>query len=382
MDLTALRTRRQELGLSDQKYQFVHAPQGFMIIEPDLRQFEMIARLVHAFLERVDAWVPTQIRPGGGGSWWGSILQKGLPAPYTRLPWKGVLPETVMIDTVWTDHGWQVVEIDVTNRNGLGFPMTMRELYGLPKIWKGTPAAWREAGWQGVVQVMGARQRFYEPYFRNFLRSLEGELIPQADLAAWLARPREAVQLLDLPVLLPVDESDDVTPLIEALLERAANWRVAVPPVHQLSSKAVLALPWEIDAFQDDPIRHILPETRLVCRSRQMPPGDFFLKLLQSGGAHGTFVNDTERLARLSAERRPEAVWQRALPIVKRRIEHLDANDNLVDGEAFIRFSIYIDREGTIVDGDVTGGQESIVHGGRNAILTAPVLVRPCFFYR
>lgn len=372
--LRELSDRRYQLGLSDPKYAFLHAPFGFPITHADKSELEAIGRTAHAFLARVNDWLPSQIRPGGG-TWWGSLLQKGLPANYANLPYRPEMPQTLMIDTVWTDDGWRIVEIDTTNRNGLGFPLMLRDLYDLPNLWLGTAQSWQRDGWNEPTQVMSHRHRFYEPYYCRFLKEVSGRLILQNEIDDWLARVDSTVKLVDLPVIQAIDEHDHhAHELVARLLTTVGHLPIAIPPKHQLSSKAVLALPWEVDEFRSDPVKCLSPEARLVCRSRELPKNPYFLKMLQSGGAHGVFLNDNARLASLLPMRRPEAVWQRALPIRKRMVPYLDQYGVLRDDPFFIRLSIYVDQTGEMVDADVTASQAHVVHGGHQSIMTVPVL--------
>ena len=78
------------------------------------------------------------------------------------------------------------------------------------------------------------------------------------------------------------------------------------------------------------------------------------MKLLQSGGAHGTFYNDHEQLSALHNKRKPVAIWQNSLPIAKRRVSYLNENGDLVEGDFFARVSVFVNRQGLVVDADAT----------------------------
>jgi len=355
------------VGLEDEKYRFLFGPEGFVITNRDLEELRRLARAAVVFMNDADRWYREAVT--GGNSHWSSILGRQIPKKYLPLAVRPGLPRTLMVDTVWTEAGWRIVELDATNRNGLGYPMVLRHLYNLPNIWKGNDAEWREAGLGGAVQVMMNYHRYYEPYYRHFLAALGGTLIREleADGEEECEVITRAPAVLDVPVFMRQGE------FLSALLERAAEVPVGIPPKHHLASKAVQALPWEEEQFPVNGIGEFLAVTRLLRNGTELPVGtDFFVKLFQSGGAHGTFRNDIAKLEELRS-RRPQAIWQEAWPIARRRIKYLE-DGGLVEAQKFIRLSIYVNPEGEIVDADVTASDQNIVHGGRQSVMTVPVL--------
>lgn len=360
-----LLVRANEIGLADPRYRFFFGPRGFLIDWQDLDELTRLAKASMIFLEKVDRFYQKEI--ARGNSHLASVLQHGIPRKYISLTLKEGLPQTFMIDTIWTENGWRIVEIDTTNRNGLGYPLVLRHLYDLPNIWKGGDKEWREAGFGKTIQIMAHHCRFYEPYYRYFLKAIGGKLIAETEINDHLSEIYAAPSLLDMPIF---HEGD----FIETLLKLADHILIGIPPKHHLSSKAILSFPWEVDEFSADEICEFLPETRLLRHSTSFPVCEFFVKLLQGGGAHGTFHNNQVKLEKLKSKR-PRAIWQKALPIAKRSIEFLDEDNILKTSEKFIRLSIYVNPQGEIVDADITASDEVVVHGGNDSIMTVPVLV-------
>ena len=364
-----LQDRLRSCGLSDDpKYHFLLGPLGLLITLAEKVELEAIGRRAAELVKTVDSWYARE-REQPSGSRWPGLLHRGLANEYINFPWRPAIPITFMVDTVWTTEGWRVVEVDVTNRNAMGYPLLMRGLYDLSSLWRGLPEEWRSKGWNGTTQIMASHHRYYDPYFRHFLQSLNGELITEEELPAWLERGMTAeTKLLDLPILYRSK------PVLPKLLEVARDLPIAIPPKHYLSSKAVLALPWETDELRDHPITAYLPETRLIRKHGLLPTGNFFVKLLQSGGAHGTFYNDHASLTRFAKERRPQAVWQQALPIATRPAAYLNDDGTLVEGNFYVRISLFVNCEGEVVDADATCSPNVIVHGSKESIMTVPVL--------
>ncbi|MBI5728497.1 MAG: hypothetical protein HY984_01960 [Candidatus Magasanikbacteria bacterium] len=363
--LENIQRRCGELGLAtDPKYRFRFGPLGLPISAAEKSELEEIGRAAADYLRAVDHWYHG-LRESPRGSPWCAILHKGVPGDILSLPWRDRLPTTFMVDTTWTVHGWRVVEIDATNRNAFGFPIVMRQLYQLPSLWEGIDVAWRRAGWSGVTQIMARLHRFYVPYFRAFLRRVDGRLIAEDG-----GTPEKAGlgPFLDLPILYWNK------PVLERLLERGKEADIfGIPPKHYLGSKAALTLPWEEEFFREHPITKYLPQAHLLQRSRPRPPGEFMIKLLQSNGSHGVFMNDAARLAAFGQERRAQAIWQTKLPRIKRRIMGYDETGATQEYERYIRVSIFVTADGTVVDADATACDTEIVHGGVDAILTVPV---------
>ncbi len=344
------------------------APFGLKISQTEKTELESIARATAGFLKRIDEWYKKEQQRVGGSRWLG-ILHGGIPKEFAEFPWKPGLPETIMVDLVSTTDGWRIVEIDATNRNGLGFPALWRHLYELPALWGANHEYWLRRGWRNAVQIMSSRHRFYEPYYRFFLKLIDGKLVREEDIGDWLANGvNETTHLLDLPILYA--HRDDM----RKLLSTAEHMPMAIPPKHYLSNKAVLALPWEEEDFASDKIREYLPTTRLLCRSRPLPTGDFFVKLLMGNGAHGTYDNHTDKLAELHKLSKPQAVWQEALPIVRRRVKYLNEDGDSQGGDFFLRFTIFISDDGIIRDADVTGSQSKVVHGSKTSLFTVPIV--------
>lgn len=368
--LSVINERLATIGLSnDPKYQFLCGPVGLPIEVEEKIELERVGQTAAAFIRRVRAWYDEETRKKGG-SRMGAMLESGVPRDYLALSATGTLPITMMVDTVWTKHGWRIVEIDVTNRNAMGYPLIMRHIYDLPSVWRGIDQAWRETGWSGVTQIMADQYRFYEPYFRFFLQQLEGELITEAELTKWLKERNkdDEVKFLDLPILY---HSKDAMP---ELLSLARPGTMAIPPIHVLSSKTVLALPWEIQEFEQDAIKEFVSETRFISRAFTPPDKEFFVKLLQSGGAHGTFQNNREKLEHFLKERRPQAIWQEALPLAQREVTHFTPGGQLVTDDRYVRVSLFITQDGEVIDADATASLDTIVHGGKQCVMTVPVL--------
>ncbi|MDD5357487.1 MAG: hypothetical protein PHS53_05095 [Candidatus Pacebacteria bacterium] len=360
---STLKERTREIGLVSPRYDFLLAPRGFPVSQKDLEELSRIGKTAMVFLHNADVFFKKE--SASGSSQWAGMLRKGIPPPYLPLLLRDGLPQTVMIDTIWTEDGWRIVEIDAVNRNGLAYPPVLRYLYGGMKcLWKGNEQAWKDAGFEGMTQVMGEQYRFYEPYYRFFLKMMGGTLVPELSIES-MDGQFSAESLLDVPIL----HRSDPTKLI-ALAEKV---KIGIPPKHHLSSKATLALPWEREAEFSAEIKEFLPETKIIHRKSIFPKGDFFVKHFQSGGAHGTFFNDQ---AKLEAARvnRPFAIWQRALPIAKREVQFLDTEQTEKTAELYVRFSLYVDLTGEIVDADVTASDSVIVHGGRQSVMTIPVL--------
>lgn len=363
--------RLAAIGLAnDPKYQFLLGPCGLPITASDVNELERIGRAAAVFIRRVRSWYDAEADKKGG-SRLAALLENGVPRDYLNLSTPGTMPLTMMIDTVWTENGWRIVEIDVTNRNAMGYPLIMRHLYNLPSIWRGIDQAWNEAGWSGVTQIMADQHRFYEPYFRFLLKQIGGKLLTEADLKEWMSivGEDETTRLLDLPILYHSKEA------MSSLLALTRLRPVAIPPVHMFSSKAVLALPWEVDAFAGDTITEFVPETHFLSRSFMPPEKPFFVKLLQSGGAHGTFENDRVQLARFMQERKPQTIWQEALPLARREITTLTADDQLNVEKRYTRISLFVTENGEVVDADVTASMNTIVHGGKQSVMTVPVSI-------
>lgn len=351
----------EELGLIGPKYGFVLSPNGLLISSEDKEQLETIGKLSVNYIRQVDSWYHG-LREG---SRWLKILRHGIPQEYNNFPWAKELPVTMMIDCVYTLDGWKAVEIDTTNRNAYGYPLLLRELYGLCSVWKGIDSAWTDAGCCNITQI--SANPFYEPYYKFFLNRVGGRLIREVDLEEWLTNP-VVDTLMDLPIL------HRSSSLFGPLLNLAEKLRIAIPPKHALASKAVSTLPWELEEFADNPIKKVLPEGRLVSKDRQIPIGPFFLKQLQNGGSHGVFFNDNARLEVLKTQKRPGAIWQNALPIVARTLQYLDEQGKLQTDDFNVRVSIFVTREGRVVDADVTANKSEIVHGNNKSLLTVPVL--------
>ncbi|OGN29703.1 MAG: hypothetical protein A3A33_04395 [Candidatus Yanofskybacteria bacterium RIFCSPLOWO2_01_FULL_49_25] len=364
----ALEQRFQALGLGkDPKYRFIFGSLGFPLAATELDQLGHLAKAAVDFIARADEWYRRQV-PQKGGSWWISLLQSGIPRDYIPLSLGEQLPVTMMIDTVYTRDGWKIVEIDATNRNAMGYPPLLRALYNLPCIWQGITELYRTGGWYGTTQIMASHHRFYEPYFRWFLNRISGVFVSEEhSLRSWLdGCDVSSVKLLDLPVL---NRSADIHGRLVALAEQVP---VAIPPKHHLSNKATLSLPWEVEQFRNHPVTEFLPPTRLIHRGASMPTCDFFLKLVQSGGAHGTFSNDRGRFHQFAQNKRAQAVWQETLPIAARPIKFF-TEQGLKNDDFFVRLSLFVTPAGEIVDADVTGSKQAIVHGGVQSIMTVPV---------
>jgi hypothetical protein len=175
-------------------------------------------------------------------------------------------------------------------------------------------------------------------------------------------------KLLDLPIFY---KSKQIVP---KLMGTAQEMPIAIPPKHYLSSKALTVLPWEMNLTRELPLKEFLPEGRLLCKTRPLPQGDFFVKLLQSGGAHGTFHNDRGQLGRFHKDKRPKAIWQKALPITTRTVTYLDEDGGIREGNFYVRVSIFVNQNGDVVDADATCSPEVVVHGAKRAVMTVPVL--------
>lgn len=369
--------RFQEVGLGHEtKHRFRFGPKGLPISEVEKEQLEEIGDVAWDFVAQIDDWyLKAQASPAG--SWMANVLASALPRKgggYRDREnfWPGNRPWTFMVDTVWTSQGWKIVEIDVTNRNAMGYPLVMRHIYGLNGIWEGIDSYWQQ--WEGVTQIMPGRLRYYEPYFRFFLSKIKGRLVTEAELGQWMKECEKdedkEVSLLDFPVMY---YSREVMSRLFNILRYAEN--VAIPPKHYLSSKALTTLPWEMNRATDFEVAKFLPKGRLVCRTRPLPEGDFYLKMLQSSGAHGTFYNDRERLAALHSERKPKAIWQEALPICTRPVAYYDDNGQLTHGDFYVRVSLFVTRKGQVVDADATCSPDNIIHGSKRSVMTVPVLV-------
>lgn len=357
-----LSVRRQELLNSEEpKYVFRFGPEGMRINSDDVASLGEIARAVVSFLTALAAWYWEN-----SNHWATGILRKGYPAAYNHVRgrlWPN-LPRVVMVDVVWTSTGWKIVEIDATNRNALGYPPLLRELYSLPASFGEIQNAFVDVS--GLTQIMADQYRFYEPYYRYFLNLTGGQLICEREIKEWLQTADSP--LLDLP---PLYHSHDH---MDALLSRAEQSRVVIPPFHWMSSKAAIALAFEIDELRNV-INKFVGDSRLLYRRAEIPSGDFFVKLLQSGGAHGTFHNDHEALARYRGEKKALAIWQAALPIERREIPVLSECGSIKIEKRFVRCSIFVDTlTSKIVDADITACDVPIVHGGKEAVMTVPVL--------
>ncbi len=371
----------QEVGLGHEaKHRFRFGPKGLPISQAEKDQLEEIGEESRWFIYQMDDWF-LKAQESPAGSWMANVLTSALPRKNSgyrdskncpnNMPW------TFMVDTVWTTQGWKIVEIDVTNRNAMGYPLVMRHLYGLDGIWEGIDNYWQE--WEGVTQIMPDRIRYYEPYFRFFLSKIKGRLVTQAELGQWIKEQMKAweedkgakeLELLDFPVMY---YSREVMKELFYILRNVE--KVAIPPKHYLSSKALATLPWEMNRSKDFEVTKFLPKGRLVCRTRPLPEGDFYLKMLQSGGAHGTFYNDRERLLALHSERKPKAIWQEALPICTRPVAYYDDSGQLAHGDFYVRVSIFVTRKGQVVDADATCSPDNIIHGSKRSVMTVPVLV-------
>lgn len=364
MDIKLIQERVREVGLgADPKYHFLFGPMGLAISLQEAMELEAIAQAAWQFISTVDAWYQHE-KQRRGGSIWASLLEKDLPGDYSATSWSG-MPQTFMIDTILTAEGFRVVEIDVTNRNAMGYPLLMRYLYGLDPIWSGLDEEWRSGGWGGVVQIMASHHRFYEPYFRFFLGRLGGQLVKEEELPVWL-EDRAFAAFLDLPVLF---RSKEVLPKLLQVAERSI---FGIPPKHYLSSKANLALLWESPEFNGFAIKEFVPETRLVSRDRPLPRGDFFLKSLQASGAHGVAFNSS-KIKELHQGNRPQAIWQAALPLATRRLAYSDGGD-LQEDDFHVRLSIFVNQQGQVVDADATASKSIVVHGSPQSVMTVPVL--------
>lgn len=360
--MNKLTARRQELLSSgESKYMFRFGPEGMRINNNDVTSLEEIAHACVKFLTALTAWYWENPNHQATG-----ILRKGYPAAYNHIRgqlWPD-LPQVVMVDTVWTSTGWKIVEIDATNRNALGYPPLLRELYDLPASFGEIQNTFADIS--GLTQIMADQYRFYEPYNRYFLNLTGGQLICERELKEWLQTTDSP--LLDLP---PLYHSHDH---MSELLSRAEQSRVIIPPFHWMSSKAAIALAFEIDDLHDE-ISKFVGNSRLLCRHAEIPNGDFFVKLLQSGGSHGTFHNDHEALARYHKEKKVQAIWQAALPIEQREISVLSECGSVKIEKRFIRCSIFINTlTSRIIDADITACNTPIVHGGKEAVMTVPVL--------
>lgn len=371
-NIEEIRRRFAEVGLSaESKYTFKFGPSGLPITAAEKCELQEIGRTAAEYVQLIDHWY-RRASKSPAGSWLVSVLNTVIPrkSGYRSFPYDDGLPVTFMVDTVWTAAGWRVVEVDVTNRNAMGYPLVMRHLYGLPSVWKGVDEQWRQSGWEGVVQVMADHHRYYEPYFKFFLRSIGGQLVKEENLGKWLKENQDQdARLLDVPILFRSKLS------APRLLAAAAKWPVGIPPKHYLSSKALTTLPWEMNLAREMEISKFLPVGRLLCRTRPLPSGDFFLKFLQSGGAHGTFFNDRERLLALHSERKPKAIWQEALPICTRSVAYYDDNGQLAHGDFYVRVSIFVNQKGEVVDADATCSPDNVVHGSKRSVMTVPVIV-------
>lgn len=353
-----------QVGLgTEAKYRFLLGPLGVLFSLADKTQLEMIAAAAATFIRGVDEWYREQTT-NGRGHWVTGVMASGVPKWLLRFPWREDLPATLMIDAVWTSQGWKIVEIDVTNRNAMGYPLLMRWLYNLPSMWEGLDEYWKRSGWSETTQIMAEQHRFYEPYFRFFLSRINGTLLKESEFL----EQHSMTRLLDLPSMFH-------SPHLEALALHARSIPIAIPPKHYLSSKAVLTLPWELPVFEGHSISEFLPRGHLLRKSALLPTDNFFVKLLQSGGAHGTFHNDRERLKNLALERRPQAIWQDALPIEKRSVSYVNTNGDLVSDDFYCRCSIFITPAGKVVDADVTASRSPIIHGSNQSIMTVPVLI-------
>lgn len=358
-----------EVGLGNEdKYRFLFGPNGLPISASEKNELEQIGQTSVQFIKHVDDWYK-RLKALPGGSWLLRLMGKGVPDEYLATPWVEQLPFTMMVDTIYTATGWRIVEIDATNRNAMGYPAMMRYLYNLPLMWQGLAEAWNEGGWAGSTQIMGNMQRYYKPYFQFFLNQINGRLVPEPQIAEWLWQTTPEEKLLDIPVMF---HSKDLLP---HLLRRVGNSPIAIPPKHVLSSKATLSLLWEETEFSDEPVREFVPKTRLLARSRPLPENNFLVKLLQSNGAHGVFLNDHELLTKLHQERKAQGVWQEQLPVVTRHVEFLDENGNLKEGDFYVRISLFVNQQGRVVDADATCSPNVIVHGSKQSIMTVPVLI-------
>ena len=362
--------RIKEVGLAGEpKYRFLLGPLGLFITIAEKEELEKIGRAALQFVKTVDEWYRRSRRENRAGSWLVSVLNTVIPqkSGYRSFPHTDGLPTTFMVDTILTSEGWRVVEVDVTNRNAMGYPLIMRYLYDLPSIWLGIDEEWRQRRWSGVTQIMASHHRFYEPYFRYFLSKVDGKLVKEDEIETWLAESAGG-KLLDLPIFY---KSREIMP---KLMEIAREMPIAIPPKHYLSSKGLTVLPWEMNLTRELPLKDFLPEGRMLCRNRPLPQGDFFVKMLQSSGAHGTFYNNRDQLDVLHRHKKPKAIWQKALPITTRVVTYLDEDGTIREGNFYIRVSIFVNQNGDVVDADATCSPEVVVHGAKRAVMTVPVL--------
>lgn len=353
--------RRELLDSEDPKYVFRLGPEGLRLSKEEVANLSDIARAVVKFFTTLVVWYREH-----SNHWATGILRKGYPATYNHVRgalWSD-LPLVIMVDTVWTSKGWRIVEVDATNRNAFGYPPILRELYHLPPCFGEIQSVF--AGWGGISQIMAEQYRFYEPYCRYLLNLIGGTLIREAKIGKWLETNPSS--LMDIPPLYHSSEH------MAQLLARAEQMRVAIPPYHWMSSKAALALAFKMDDLRGT-MNEFVGESRLIHQHAEIPDGDFFVKLFQSGGAQGVFHNDRAILDRLKSERRPSAIWQAALPIERREIPVLNERGGITIEKRFVRCSIFVDTlTNTIVDADITACDTPIVHGGKEAVMTVPVL--------
>lgn len=369
-NLKTIRERIGKVGLADEpKHRFLLGPLGLLITLAEKEELEKIGRAALQFIAVVDAWYRRAREANRAGSWLVSVLNTVIPkkSGYRIFPHTDALPTTFMVDTIWTRDGWRVVEVDVTNRNAMGYPLIMRYLYDLRSIWRGVDEEWRHTGWSGITQIMATHHRFYEPYFRYFLAKVDGKLVKEDDVEKWLENGT-AHKLLDLPIFY---QSKEVMP---RLMQAVREAQIAIPPKHYLSSKALTVLPWEMNLARELELKQFLPEGRLLCRTRPLPKSEFFVKMLQSGGAHGTFYNDHKQLTALHECRKPKAIWQKALPIAARRVTYIDDDGTVREGNFYVRVSIFVNGSGEVVDADATCSPDVVVHGSKLSVMTVPVV--------
>ncbi len=188
-------TRRQELlNSEEQKYIFRFGPEGMRINNDDVISLREIASAVVSFLTALAAWYWEN-----PNHWATGVLRKCYPAAYNHVrgkQWPELL-HVVMVDAVWTREGWKIVEIDATNRNALGYPPLLRELYNLPASFGEIQNAFADVS--GLTQIMADQYRFYDPYYRYFLNLIDGKLIYEREIKEWLHTADSL--LLDLPPL-------------------------------------------------------------------------------------------------------------------------------------------------------------------------------------
>lgn len=320
-------------------------------------------------------------------------LREGLPAP--ELP----APQITKVDTILTDDGIKIVEIEPGKVRGLGYGAMVRA-QSTASIGNGTGLTIGDLSQdQPVVLVMSGKDRFHQPEMNLLAQHMPNLVVaPQSEIinSEEGLRLRSGVHLPRLAIMMStlnnggVSESD-IRSTLSIISDRRPDMeaKTALALLHNgLHDEEVEEL--LRDVFGEKELKAIRAHIPLTAHSSLLEKGDaktladevtsgdtaVFLKPINDSGTRGIVTpGNPVEVARIlnTPKELKKFVVQRALPVVMQKMKTLDVLDGHEgDAEMNVRITLHVDASGAIIEASAVGSPDShLAHGGKESVITS-----------